>query len=146
MPPVPFEETLQLVVSEVILFVFSKCLCLPLGTLCKTLLLLLKGLSDSRAQQPGGQPAGEASDPVELGRASRLTALLGWLREPASPLSKVLIEVAHSCGIFWVSASQHFASERRPAGNFLNGPPGSCALRGSAALTSGLLLLRPPCL
>lgn len=87
--PVPSEETSQLVVSEVILFVFSPCLCLPLGTLCKTLLLLLKGLSDSRAQQPGGQPAGEASDPVEPGRASRLAAPLGWLGEPASPLSKV---------------------------------------------------------
>lgn len=87
--PVPSEETSQLVVSEVILFVFSPCLCLPLGTLCKTLLLLLKGLSDSRAQQPGCRPAGEASDPVEPGRASRLTALLGWLGEPASPLSKV---------------------------------------------------------
>lgn len=87
--PVPSEETSQLVVSEVILFVFSPCLCLPLRTLCKTLLLLLKGLSDSRAQQPGCRPAGEASDPVEPGRASRLAALLGWLGEPASPLSKV---------------------------------------------------------
>lgn len=108
--------------------------------------IIIRGPLRGQGEQTGPWPDGEASDPGELGRASQFTGLVGWLGKPACPLSKVLIELAHSCGIFWVSSSQHFLLEWCSTGNFLSRSPQSLSLRGGSALTSALLSLRPLCI